>query len=69
MKRKIVRKIYWGFVWFPLFSLLFLTACATSKCDCEYNNKYSKRKSNVSLIDYQKNTTFALQKDKKIFLI
>ena len=58
-------------LFFVIFlSLGLLTTCAaSSKCECENNNRYSKRKSKISLIDYQKNTTFALQKDTKIFLM
>jgi hypothetical protein len=41
-----------------------LSACASSKCECETNNKYSKRKSKVSLINYQKTINFAVQKDR-----
>jgi hypothetical protein len=44
--------------------ICFLYSCASSKCECETNNKYSKRKSKVSLINYQKNSTFARQKDR-----
>jgi hypothetical protein len=47
-----------------IFLPLFLSACASSKCECETNSKYSKRKSEVSLINYQKNSNFARQKDK-----
>ena len=52
-----------------LLQFFFATCATTSKCECENSNGYSKRKSKISLIDYQKNSTFALQKDTKMFLI
>ena len=59
------------FSFFVLFlSMIFLTTCAaSSKCECENSNKYSKRKSKISLIDSQKNSTFVLQKDVKILFL
>ena len=57
-------------LFFVLFLLqgLLISCATTSKCECENNNKYSKRKSKISLINHQKNSTFALQKDMEIFL-
>ena len=49
-----------------LLSISFLSACATSKCECENNNYYKKRKSKVSLINSQTFSTFVLQKDISI---
>jgi hypothetical protein len=46
-----------------MFMTVVFSACATVKCDCEGNQKYKKRKPKVSLLNYQKNSTFALQKD------
>ena len=59
-------------IYLLLFCLLgfifFLSSCGTSKCECEYSNDYKKRKSKVSLINSQKNSNFAVQKDKNYFL-
>jgi ABC-type oligopeptide transport system substrate-binding subunit len=49
-----------------IFCISFLSACATPKCECENNTKYKQRKLRVSLIDSQKFSTFAPQKDKNI---
>lgn len=43
-------------------------SCKTADCDCEYNKNYKKRKSKVSLINSQKNSNFAVQKDIDISL-
>jgi hypothetical protein len=59
MKKKYLIQIY-----SCILLIAFISACASSKCECETNNRYSKRKSKISLINYQKNTNFALQKDK-----
>jgi hypothetical protein len=42
-----------------------ISACSTSQCECNSNRGYKKRKPKVSLINSQKNTTFALQKEMK----
>jgi hypothetical protein len=41
--------------------LILLTACASARCDCENNRPYKSKKGKISLINYQKNTTFALK--------
>jgi outer membrane biogenesis lipoprotein LolB len=43
--------------------IFFLTACVAARCECENNRKYKQRKAKISLINYQKNTTFAMQKE------
>jgi hypothetical protein len=47
-----------------LFASLF-TACASTRCECENNRKYKQKKGKISLINHQKNTTFALQNEGK----
>jgi hypothetical protein len=59
MKKNILSKLLISALIFFLFS-----SCASTKCECETKNKYSKRKSSFSLFDCQKNATFARQKDK-----
>jgi hypothetical protein len=54
------------FQWLICLALAcFLAACATSRCECENNRPYKPRKAKISLINYQKNTTFALQNSSK----
>lgn len=48
-----------------LISVFFLSACAVSRCECENNRQYKPKKARISLIDNQKNTTFALQNSGK----
>ena len=45
--------------------VLFLPACASSRCECENNREYKPKKAKISLTDNQKNTTFALQNSSK----
>jgi hypothetical protein len=45
--------------------VLIFSTCATAQCECENNKEYKRRKSKVSLLDSQKNSTFALQKEMK----
>ena len=51
-----------------ILCISFLSACASTKCDCETNTNYKKRKLKVSLIDSQNFSTFAAQKDTKHIL-
>ena len=43
----------------------FLPACAASRCECENNREYKPKKVKISLMDKQKNTTFALRNSSK----
>jgi hypothetical protein len=43
--------------------VFLLTACGVTRCDCENNRPYKQRKGKISLINHQKNTTFALRKE------
>jgi hypothetical protein len=54
-----------SFVQFIVYLILLsiFSACATSQCDCKNKGKYANRKSKVSLINSQKNTIFALEKN------
>jgi len=48
-----------------LASIFFLSSCASSRCECESYRQYKPKKARISLIDNQKNTTFALQNSGK----
>ena len=48
-----------------LIIVCFFSACATSRCECENNQKYKPKKTKISLTDNQKYTTFALQNSGK----
>jgi hypothetical protein len=45
--------------------ILLFTACATTRCECENNHRYKQRKAKISLINNQKNTTFAQRNEGK----
>jgi hypothetical protein len=45
--------------------VFFLAGCASTRCDCENNRKYKPKKARISLMDNQKNSTFALRNSGK----
>lgn len=52
-----------NFIGYILVASLF-PACKTADCGCENNINYKKRKMKVSLLNTEKNSTFALQKEE-----
>ena len=46
-----------------MLAVFLFSACATTQCECGNNTKYKQRKARISLINSQKNSTFAAQKE------